>query len=349
MAAHFADDFMFLVKAVKHLAQLASDLFRICLQAFLVDDLQNGAAGGTGGWACAIGMEREFSCQRISHMALGDNGGQWEAIADAFGHDDDFGNDAMGFEAPEIVAGAAKAGLDLVDDHQPATLAHLGGGGGEITVRGFNNAAIALDGFNNEARKLSRSCVLDGAVNFREVGVRIIAEYAPVGIRIGHVMNSGEEGDVVAEAADAGERLGPDGGAMIGIAQRQHVNVAGELLGHDQGEIDGFGAAVGEMHHPVVALGHAGGELFGKMGWHRMIKHGGAVLELFDLLPDGCRDGGMVVANRDADVHPQEIEIFLAGFIPEILAVAFGENERGLVGHKGALGSGVVFFPPGYN
>jgi hypothetical protein len=78
-----------------------------------------------------------------------------------------------------------------------------------------------------------------------------------------------------------------------------------------------------------------------------MIKHGGAVLELFHLLPDRGGDGGMIMANRDADVHSEEIEIFLAGFIPEILAVALGEDERGLVGHKGALGSGVVFFPTG--
>ena len=255
----------------------------------------------------------------------------------------------MGLEAPEIIAGAAKAGLDFVNDHQPATLAHLGGSGGEIAVRRFDNAAIALDGLDNEARELSRGCVLDGAVNFGEIGLGVIAEDAPIGIRIGDVMNAGEEGDVVAEAADAGERLGPDGGAVIGIAQRQHVNVAGELLGHDQGEIDGFGAAVGEMHHPVVALGHAGGEFFGKMGGHRMIEHGGAVLELLNLLPDGCGDRGMVVADRDADIHAQEIEIFLAGFVPEILAVALGEDERGLVGHKGALGGGVVFFPPGHN
>ncbi len=72
---------------------------------------------------------------------------------------------------------------------------------------------------------------MDGAVDFREIGVRVIAEDAPVGIRIGDVMNAAEEGDVVAEAADAGERLGPDGGAVIGIAQRQHVDVAGELSG----------------------------------------------------------------------------------------------------------------------
>ncbi len=236
-------------------------------------------------------------------MALGDDCGQREAIADALGHDDDFGNDAMGFEAPEIVAGAAKAGLDFVNDHQPATLAHLDGGGGEIAVRSFNNATITLDGLNDEACKFSRCCILDGAVNFGQVGVRIIAEYAPVRVRVGHMVDSGEEGDVVAKAVDAGERLGSNGGAMIGIAQRQHVDVASELLGHDQGEVNGFGAAVGEMHHPVVALWHTGRELFGKMGGYRMVKHGGAVLELFHLIADGGGDGGVIVSNRDANVH----------------------------------------------
>ena len=232
----------------------------------------------------------------------------------------------MALEGPEIVAGAAKARLNLVNDHHAAALAHLGGGGGEIAFRRFHDAAIALDGLHDEARELSRGRVLDGAVNFGEIGLGIIAENAPEGIGIGDVVDSAEEGDVVAEAGDAGERLGPDGGPVIGIAQRQHVDVAGELLGHDQGEIDGLGAAVGEMHHPVVALRHAGGEFLGKMGGHRMIEHGGAVLQLLDLLPDRRGDHGMVMTDRDADVHPEEIDVFLAGFIPQVLAVALGER-----------------------
>ena len=109
---------------------------------------------------------------------------------------------------------------------------------------------------------------------------------------------------------------------MIGIAQCQHVDIAAEGLGHDEREVDRFGSTVGEMHDPVLALGHARGELLGEMRRHRMIEHRGAVLELADLLLDRSGYGGMRMADRNADIHAEEIEVFLAFFVPQILAFA---------------------------
>jgi hypothetical protein len=50
----------------------------------------------------------------------GDDGGEGEAVADGFGHDDDVGDDAVVLEAPEIRAGAAEAGLNFIGDADAA-------------------------------------------------------------------------------------------------------------------------------------------------------------------------------------------------------------------------------------
>ena len=115
---------------------------------------------------------------------------------------------------------------------------------------------VPAPAYDDDPGEAPRARALDGLVDLVEIRLHHRPVDPAILIGIGHVNDSGEERDLVAEAADAGERLGPDGGAVIGIAQRQHVNVAGELLGHDQGEINCLGAAVGEMHHPVMAPGH---------------------------------------------------------------------------------------------
>jgi len=103
---------------------------------------------------------------------------------------------------------------------------------------------------------------------------------------------------------------------MVGVAQRQHVDIAGIGLRHDQRKIDRLGAAVGEVDHPIVALGHARGQLFGVVRRHGVIKHGRAVLQLLDLVLDGGRHRGMNMADRNAHVHAKKVDILLAPLVP---------------------------------
>ena len=53
-------------------------------------------------------------------LRRGHNRGERAAVADAFGHGDDVGNDALRFESPEMRAGAAEAGLHFVGDANAA-------------------------------------------------------------------------------------------------------------------------------------------------------------------------------------------------------------------------------------
>ena len=166
-------------------------------------------------------------------------------------------------------------------------------------------------------------------------------------VRRGHVVDAAQERHVVAEAGDAGQGLGAEGGAVIAVAQGQEIDVAGVGTGHQQGQIGRLGAAVGEVHDPVMAGRHGRRQLLGQMGRHRVVEHGGAVLQGLGLLLDRRDHAWVGVADRDAEVHAQEVQVAVAFFVPQILAFAALEDQRGLVGHEGALGGGVVLLAPG--
>ena len=57
----------------------------------------------------------------VGHVVAGPAGADGHAVAQGLGHGDDVGPDAVVLEA-EPPAGAAEAGLDLVDDQQHAAL-----------------------------------------------------------------------------------------------------------------------------------------------------------------------------------------------------------------------------------
>jgi hypothetical protein len=63
--------------------------------------------------------------------------------------------------------------------------------------------------------------------------------------------------------------------------------------------------------------------------------------ELLGLLGDGPRDLRMGVADADAEVHAEQVEIFLALLVPEILALAGLDDQRRLVRDEGALRGGI--------
>src|SRR4029078_4013413 len=100
-----------------------------------------------------------------------------------------------------------------------------------------------------------------------------------------------------------------------------------------------------EVPPPVPPCGLPSGEFLGEMGRHRVVEHCGAMLEHPDLLLDRPRHGGMSVADPNDAIHAEEVEIFLALLIPQILARAACEDERSLIGDEGTLRGGVVSVP----
>jgi hypothetical protein len=58
----------------------------------------------------------------VHQLGAGDDPGDGEPVAEALGEGQDVGLDPVGLDAPEVLAGAAPAGLDLVGDEQDAVL-----------------------------------------------------------------------------------------------------------------------------------------------------------------------------------------------------------------------------------
>ena len=52
------------------------------------------------------------------------------------------------------------------------------------------------------------------------------------------------------------------------------------------------------------------------------------------------------MADRDADIHAEKVDVFLAFRIPQVLHGALAENQRILEGHELLLRGGVVAVAP---
>ena len=71
-------------------------------------------------------VEIELAVQAVHHLAPRDDARQRQPVADALGEGEHVGRDAVGLVAPEVLAGAAPAGLHLVGDEQdPVLVEHL--------------------------------------------------------------------------------------------------------------------------------------------------------------------------------------------------------------------------------
>ncbi|GFJ91492.1 hypothetical protein Prum_051340 [Phytohabitans rumicis] len=77
------------------------------------------------------------------------DGGERQAAGDALGGGDQVGDDRLRL-ACEPCSGAAEAGLDFVGDEHGAGLSGPVGQGGEKTFGGYDEAAFALDGFDQD-------------------------------------------------------------------------------------------------------------------------------------------------------------------------------------------------------
>src|SRR5690606_16912002 len=119
---------------------------RVGLKALLLDDLENGTALGHGNGITTESIEVDAGGEGLGDLRGGDDGSEGAAIADAFGHRHDIGDDTLGLEAPEVGAGAAEAGLDFIGDAEATGGAGVRVGVLQVAVREDDGAAYALDG-----------------------------------------------------------------------------------------------------------------------------------------------------------------------------------------------------------
>ena len=131
-------------------------------------------------------------------------------------------------------------------------------------------------------------------------------------------------------AACAGDALRESGRAGIGVAQRDDVVTwAGHAREQDRGFVR-FGAGAGE-EALLQFSGRDLGELFGERDDGFVGEKRRGVLELVDLRLDLRSDLGIAVADADGDDAAEEIEVFVALDVPEILHRGVVGDERMLV------------------
>ena len=282
--------------------EVVADFGGIGQQAFFLDGVDHGDGHGAGqraaaeGGAVHAGVNGARSFFGAKHCAQRNAAGKRLGKR---GHSP--GLDAvMLIGAP--LAGAAHAGLNLVDDQQRA-----GRGGerarfGEELLRQRPNAAFALDGFDeNGADFIGELCAQIGNIveadklDAGNDGAERLAVFGFIGG--GH----GAEGAAV-EALLQGEKLCAD---RLAFAAQQAGVGAGQL----ERAFPGFGAGVGE--EDAVEAG-ALGEAQRQFRLALVIVEVRGVDERAALASDGFFDGRMAVAERiDADAAEQ-IEIAFA-------------------------------------
>ena len=125
--------------------QAAADPLAVVLQAVAVDRAQHRAAAGGADRVAAKRVEVRAARERGGDRGRRHDRRERQAVADALGHRDDVGHDALQLEAPERVAGAPEAGLHLVRDAEAARLAHEAVRLGQEAVGERRRAADALD------------------------------------------------------------------------------------------------------------------------------------------------------------------------------------------------------------
>ena len=121
-AADLADQGVALLELEEPGLEVAADASGVPLDVLGVDDFEGGQPLGHRDGVAAEGVEVDAVLHRPGDLGAGDAGAERGAVADPLGHRDEVGRDAPVLEAPEVLAGAAEAGLDLVGDAEAAGL-----------------------------------------------------------------------------------------------------------------------------------------------------------------------------------------------------------------------------------
>src|SRR5690606_6025491 len=109
------------------------------------DGVEDGEGGRADDGVAAEGGAVAARCEQVGGPAEGDGGAQRQSAAEALGEGDDVGQDTVVGLVLEPGAGAADAGLHLVEDEQRAGGGGDGAGGLEVAGRRDDDAVLALD------------------------------------------------------------------------------------------------------------------------------------------------------------------------------------------------------------
>ena len=94
---------------------------RVGLQVVGEHVVEGGVGGGGGDRVAAEGGDA-VAADPVEQVAPADHAADREPVGEALGERHEVGGDAVRLDAPEVLAGAAPTGLDLVGDEQDAVL-----------------------------------------------------------------------------------------------------------------------------------------------------------------------------------------------------------------------------------
>ena len=134
---------------------------RVALQVVGEHVVEGGVGRGGGERVAAEGGDA-VAADAVQQVAAGDHAADGEAVAQALGERHDVRDDPVRADAPEVLAGAAPAGLHLVGDEQDAVLVEDRGVRAEQPVGRHGEPADALHRLGDQAGDVGR---VDAAVS----------------------------------------------------------------------------------------------------------------------------------------------------------------------------------------
>ena len=120
---------------------------------------------------------------------------------------------------------------------------------------------------------------------------------------------------------------------MVGIAERNHIVVAGVSMGHEEREVVRLRAGINEVANLQVAR-HFCGQGLGVLRDVRVQINRGGMLEDLVLALRRRDHVGMTMPDADGDNAAERVEITPPGFVPDVLHFPLHNRERLFVVEK---------------
>ncbi len=317
LAAHIDDGVMFRSQGAKLLLEVVADFRRVREQAFVFDGVDHGDGHGAGQRPAAECGSMHAGVNGACGFFGAENRTEGKAAGERLGQGGDVGlNAVVLIRAP--LAGAAHAGLNLIDDEQSAGGTGQRAGLGKELLRQRTNAAFALDGLDEDGADFVgklRAQIGDIVEAYKlDAGNHRTKRLAVLRLVRGRDRAEG----AAVEALFQGQELRSD---ILAFAAQQARVGAGQL----QCAFPRLSAGVGE--EDAVQPG-ALGEAQRQLRLPLVKEEVGSVDQRAALVDDGAFDGGMTVAERVHADAAQQVEIVVAVFVDEMYALAANKQNR---------------------
>ena len=276
---------------------------------------------------------------RLGHLGGHHRGAHRRAVRDPLGEGHHVGLDAPVLDAAPVRARAAPARLHLVDDEQAAGLADERLDAPEVVGRRDREASDPLDRLGHERGDLPvRAGGQEvGQVVDQEVEVGHVGHALGLAVEVGaaHLLDVTVVDAALTPVGVGGHRHHRGAAPRVGVAQRDHVAVAGVGACRHDGHLVGLGAAVREEADLEPAWGDARQELGDLDGDLVQVERarvpGGAHLQ-------GGRLDHLVVrvTHRHGEDAAEEVEVTVPLDVPQpvALGVVHGQRAVAVVQHR---------------